>query len=524
MSNVPIGNSGNSGKKDHLGAIATFNTGESTTTIEHKATIGSNITIVTESSLSGINRNSKQQQGAEHSEHSGIMIPIAMGLAKDLFSSKDKPDVPQAEPMPKELDQQEGGLGQQIKPVQLEPVPEKSEQQNKPAQQDKRRQENTKNLVSSPKPRVTSQQEAPSQLIGSALATKTQPVSTALSNPNEQTTHRQANNLRWLEQLELFSGGLDHFTSQGQASNSWSNHDFDLESMTYNAQSKMILNLYQQHKVGTRVMGAMQAGVGIGQLGLSAALAETGVGVVPACLLAARGADNLVAGGMAFVTGQDTPTILHQAVRSTGLSNTAATWIEFGIDLSPAAPSMMKTGVLKLYDLRAARQPVISASTPAEIAWGTGKLSSRQNALLEALPSVGSELRLHKSMINTTDLAALTAYTGNEFAIFTRGSQRLVVHGDVTNMGLSVKQLKSFKEQGFKFSAHTHPTNTTLGRYVLDASGGDRLALEIFGQERSLILDSLGRRNIFDQTDNLSADILQSLRQVSNNLPRGPRP
>jgi hypothetical protein len=39
-----------------------------------------------------------------------------------------------------------------------------------------------------------------------------------------------------------------------------------------------------------------------------------------------------------------------------------------------------------------------------------------------------------------------------------------------------------------------------------------------------LILDSLGRRNIFDQTENLSADVLQSLRRVSNHLSRGPRP
>ena len=382
--------------------------------------------------------------------------------------------------------------------------------------------------VSSPKSRVTSQQEATNQLIGSALTTKTQRVPTTLSNQNDQTTYRQSNNLRWLEQLELFSGGLDHFTSQGQASNSWRNNDFDLESMMYSSQSKMILNLYQQHKVGTRVMGAMQAVVGVGQLGLAVALVETGVGVAPACLLAARGADNLVAGGMAFVTGQDTPTMLHQAVRGVGFSDTAASWIEFGVDLSPAVPSMMKnaggmmkTGVLKLYDLRASRQSVISASTPAEIAWGTGKLSSRQTALLEALPTAKSQLKLHKSGINSTDIAALTAYTGDEFAIFTRGSQRLVARGYYNEMGLRVKNLQLLKEQGFKLSAHTHPTNTTFSRYILEASDGDRLALKILEQERSLILDSLGRRNIFDQTYNLSTDILQSLRQTNRNL-QGP--
>ena len=105
--------------------------------------------------------------------------------------------------------------------------------------------------------------------------------------------------------------------------------------------------------------------------------------------------------------------------------------------------------------------------------------------------------------------------------IFTRGSQRLVARGYYNEMGLRVKNLQLLKEQGFKLSAHTHPTNTTFSRYILEASDGDRLALKILEQERSLILDSLGRRNIFDQNYNLSTDILQSLRQTNRNL-QGP--
>jgi hypothetical protein len=106
----------------------------------------------------------------------------------------------------------------------------------------------------------------------------------------------------------------------------------------------------------------MQAGFGIGQLGLSVALAETGVGIAPACFLAARGADNLVTGAMGFVTGQDRPTVLHQAVRGIGLSDTAAMWVEFGVDLSPIAPAMVRNashiagkGMLKLYDVSVAK-------------------------------------------------------------------------------------------------------------------------------------------------------------------------
>jgi len=62
---------------------------------------------------------------------------------------------------------------------------------------------------------------------------------------------------------------------------------------------------------------------------------------------------------MGFVTGQDRPTVLHQAVHSVGLSDTAATWIEFGVDLSPSvAPAIARNashivnkGILKLYDV-----------------------------------------------------------------------------------------------------------------------------------------------------------------------------
>ena len=205
--------------------------------------------------------------------------------------------------------------------------------------------------VSSPKLRVEEQS-----------TNQSSSSTTSLLQSDELVAHRQVNNIRWLKKLEMFSRGLDHFTSQEQASSSWRNNDFDLDAMLYSAQSKVILNSYQQYQVGTRAMGAMQAGFGIGQLGLSVALAETGVGIAPACFLAARGADNLVTGAMGFVTGQDRPTVLHQAVRGIGLSDTAAMWVEFGVDLSPIAPAMVRNashiagkGMLKLYDVSVAK-------------------------------------------------------------------------------------------------------------------------------------------------------------------------
>jgi hypothetical protein len=134
------------------------------------------------------------------------------------------------------------------------------------------------------------------------------------------------------------------------------------ESLMYSSQSKEMAKLYDKYNVGTRIGSGIQAGFGVGQLSLAIALAETGIGTVPACLLAARGADNLIAGAMGFITGQDKPTILHQAIRGVGLSDTTAMWVEFGADLSPAVPTMArnavdlyKTGVLKLYDVSRAK-------------------------------------------------------------------------------------------------------------------------------------------------------------------------
>ena len=135
------------------------------------------------------------------------------------------------------------------------------------------------------------------------------------------------------------------------------------ENLIYTSQSKEIIKLYEKYKVGTRLSGGLQAGFGIGQLSLAATLAETGLGILPASLLAARGSDNFTTGAMRLATGQDRPTVLHQAVHAIGFSDTAAMWIEFGTDLSPAAPAMVKNAsdiagksILKLYDVGIAKK------------------------------------------------------------------------------------------------------------------------------------------------------------------------
>jgi hypothetical protein len=101
--------------------------------------------------------------------------------------------------------------------------------------------------------------------------------------------------------------------------------------------------------------------------------------------------------------------------------------------------------------------------------------------------------------VSLTDLAALTAHTGDEFAVFTRGPQRLLIRGNPRGVRLTENELIALRNAGWKWSGHTHPGVADL---VLDASGGDRKVLEIFGQRQSVITNSRGARNVFDESDN----------------------
>lgn len=64
---------------------------------------------------------------------------------------------------------------------------------------------------------------------------------------------------------------------------------------------------------------------------------------------------------------------------------------------------------------------------PAAILHWDGPLNNRQKALLNKLPYFNSRVMVHKRGVKITD--ALTAVTGDEFTMFTRGSQRLIIRG-----------------------------------------------------------------------------------------------
>jgi hypothetical protein len=110
---------------------------------------------------------------------------------------------------------------------------------------------------------------------------------------------------------------------------------------------------------------------------------------------------------------------------------------------------------------------------------------------LDSLPGYDSRATVKKSDVSMMDLAALTAKEQVEFAMFTRGSERLIVRGDGRRVNVCSEQAVKLRAQGYKWSGHTH-----VGGY-LAASLGDKEILKLFDQERSVIYNSFGKHDFF---------------------------
>jgi len=133
---------------------------------------------------------------------------------------------------------------------------------------------------------------------------------------------------------------------------------------------------------------------------------------------------------------------------------------------------------------------------PSDI-YNHGKpLNNRQQALLDKLPEYNSRAIVGKDDVSMNDLSALTAKTGDEFAMFTRGSERLVVRGDDAHVKIDSKSAEVLRAQGYKWSGHTHPGDSMR---VLLSSEGDREVLKAFSQDTSVIYNSIGDYRTFNK-------------------------
>lgn len=129
---------------------------------------------------------------------------------------------------------------------------------------------------------------------------------------------------------------------------------------------------------------------------------------------------------------------------------------------------------------------------PAAISRGFGALNSRRAAVLEQLPEFGSSTVAHKSF-GQRDLSALTAATGDEFAMFSTGGRRMIFRGDASSVPINPEMASQLAGQGSRWSSHTHPG---YGYGVL-RSPGDQAVLGAMGGNQSAIFNSMGQRGMF---------------------------
>ena len=140
-------------------------------------------------------------------------------------------------------------------------------------------------------------------------------------------------------------------------------------------------------------------------------------------------------------------------------------------------------------------------STPNQnyraIAMGVESLSPAQATVLAELPSYGSSTIVKKSLFGQNDLVALSAATGEEFAMFTTGGRRLIVRGNTTSIPIDINKAKVLGEQGWRWSSHVHPDGSLI------SSQGDRVIIQFFRNKKSGLSEPYGHRSMFNKDSDL---------------------
>lgn len=124
------------------------------------------------------------------------------------------------------------------------------------------------------------------------------------------------------------------------------------------------------------------------------------------------------------------------------------------------------------------------------------ELNNRQKQLLERLPYFNSRLTVNKDKVNMTDLSAMTAQTGHEFAMFTKGTERLIIRGNEHMVQIDIDEAMLLAENGYRWSGHTHPGTDFL---CMQPSDGDYAVLNCFSQNNSVIFNSKGDFRTFEK-------------------------
>lgn len=124
-------------------------------------------------------------------------------------------------------------------------------------------------------------------------------------------------------------------------------------------------------------------------------------------------------------------------------------------------------------------------------------LRKRQQKIYEAVKDRGSWAEFRNKQVDIKDLAALTAYTGDEFALFTGDRGKIVVHGRPKRWDIPNDAWEIIKNNQYEWTAHSHPTFRNLR-----CSPEDIRTLNTFTWQReSVIIDLTGKTVVFTASE-----------------------
>ncbi len=125
-----------------------------------------------------------------------------------------------------------------------------------------------------------------------------------------------------------------------------------------------------------------------------------------------------------------------------------------------------------------------------------GKISLRkkQKEVLSKIPKAGNWGYFRNKEIDTEDLAALTAATGDEFALFKGDNGKIVIHGSSIKWNIPKDAWDEIERGHMIWVSHSHPTMTNLTESPEDID-----TLKMFTwQKKSTIIDLNGNTIEFD--------------------------
>jgi hypothetical protein len=111
----------------------------------------------------------------------------------------------------------------------------------------------------------------------------------------------------------------------------------------------------------------------------------------------------------------------------------------------------------------------------------------QQLDLLNQLDAPGKSVVVLRENMTLENLAQLTKEKNREFALLTKGNERMLIAGDAVSVPLTPEQMRQLSERGWKLTAHSHLSGLT-------PSAGDANVLAATPQTRSIIVTGEGGR------------------------------